>query len=75
MPAPYNNTGSRTVRARIPRDLEERLDTEIERDERTESDIVRRALNAYLPYVESPVRADRDTIGATPFNGPDPRKK
>ncbi len=68
---------SRTVRARVDAVLAGAVDAAMKREERTESDIVRRALKSYLaePDDYSGVRFDRDTIGAKPFRGPDPRKK
>lgn len=45
---------SGSVRATIPADLAARLEAEMERDMRTESNIIRRALDAYLPPLPDP---------------------
>lgn len=51
------------VRARVSEDLAARLDAEMERDGRSESDVVRRALDEYLAAREGGV--DRDRVEVT----------
>ncbi len=74
--ATYSN-GGRTVRSRIPKDLAAAFNAAMEFEERTESDIVRRALRAYL-FGNGTITGSNllgTVTGSKPFRGPDPRKK
>ena len=63
---------SRTVRARIDAELATNVDAAMEYEGRTESDIVRRALKAYLVprWIPAPGSV---AVGGKVFRGSDPK--
>lgn len=64
-------TEARTVRARVGAELAAEIDAAMQREERTESDIVRRALRAYIGSTGWTFTHTNDST----FRGPDPKVK
>ena len=66
---------SRTVRARVNQALATQVDAVMEREGRTESDVLRRALEMYcgVTWVAGYPVPGRVTTGGKPFKGMDPK--